>query len=103
MTVWPPKDPAERKLLRFKFANQLETGASIATVLELSCVVAQGEDPTPANVLDGVSTIVGTDVLRWAKDGLPGVRYYIRCLIQDSTGLKHLVDATLPVEAGEGN
>ncbi|MBE7419846.1 MAG: hypothetical protein HS128_19240 [Ideonella sp.] len=94
----PPKDPAELKLVRFVFAADLEHGVTIAGAA-LAIAVTAGSDAGAAAVLDGAALVdnAALAVLQRVALGLAGCDYEIRCLVTDSSGLKHLVAATLPV------
>ena len=96
----PYKDPAERKLLKFEFATEIEPGQTIQT-LERTITTVAGTDASPALVLDGVPQIDNPNLLALqpVKDGLDGCDYEIRMLATDSAGLKHLIVARLPVRA----
>jgi hypothetical protein len=98
MSRLDPKDPAEKKLLVFSFANQVEAGVAIASAT-VAVLVQTGTDATPAAMLDGVPLINGSDVLQRLQGGISGVDYHLRCLATDGSGLVHLVSAVLPVKA----
>lgn len=94
----PIKDPAEKKLIRFEFGTEIESGVTIASV-DVSIATVAGEDASPGAVLDGVPIIdnVNLQVLQTADDGLDACDYEIRVLATDSNGLRHLVVGRLPV------
>ena len=91
------KDPAEKKLVVFSFANQIEPGASIANA-SVQVLMATGSDPNPAAMLDGAPVINGAEVMQRIQGGISGTDYSLRCLATDSAGLVHLVSAKLPVK-----
>jgi hypothetical protein len=90
------KDPAERKLVTFDFANQLEPGIAIASAT-LTVTVAQGIDADPSALLDGASTLANDKVLQRVAGGVSGTLYQLRCLATDASGLVHLISTLLPV------
>lgn len=90
------KDPAERKLVVFEFADQLEPGIAIASVAVTS-TLANGTDPTPAALLDGAASIANDKVLQRVVGGVDGALYQLRCLATDASGLVHLISTLLPV------
>lgn len=95
----PPKDPAELKTVRFKFASELATAETIASVESLAVALTAGTDPSPALILSGAASIDAAtkEVRQNVTGGLVGCDYELRCLVVGSTGLKHLVVGTLPV------
>lgn len=99
---FPPKDPAEVKLLRFEFATEIEAGRTIAVIDIPAPTVTEGVDPTPALVLEGTPTIDNANlyVFQRVKVGLPACDYQFRALATDNDGLKHLIVGTLPVRTG---
>lgn len=90
------KDPAERKLVVFDFANQLEPGIAIASTT-VQVTLASGVDATPAALLDGAATIANDRVLQRVVGGANEALYQLRCLATDASGLVHLVSTLLPV------
>jgi hypothetical protein len=95
-TVVGPKDPEETKVVRFSFASELETGATLASA-QMSITAVSGIDYTPAALLLGGPVIVGSDVLQRVQGGLDGVTYQLRVKANDNTGLVHVVSAQLLV------
>ncbi len=91
-----PKDPEEIKVLRFPFASQLESGASISSA-QVSIAAVSGTDATPGAVLLGSAVLAGTDVLQRVQGGLHGVTYDLRVKATDSTGLVHMLSGLLQV------
>lgn len=94
----PNKDPSEIKAVRFVFAGDLEPGATIVAV-EMSVVAVAGIDATAAAMLLGGAQInnAALEVFQRVQLGRDGVDYELRCLVTDTSGLKHLVSAALPV------
>lgn len=94
----PYKDPAEIKLLRFALKGDVEPGTTIDAV-EMTVAVVDGDDATAGAVLLGAAQInnAALEVLQRVQGGLDGRDYEVRCLVTDTTGLKHLVSAVLPV------
>jgi hypothetical protein len=90
------KDPAERKVITFDFANQLEPGVAIASTT-LQVEVVQGTDPSPAALLEGAASLRPAEVLQRVAGGVSGAVYQLRCLATDASGLVHLVTTLLPV------
>lgn len=97
----PPKDPAEKKIVRFEFALEVEAGRTISSVT-IGVTTAAGVDAAPAAVLLGSPTIdnVNLYVLQRVQAGLANCDYQMRALATDNDGLVHLVPATLPVRTG---
>lgn len=95
----PDKDPAEVRLLRFVFERDIEPGQTIAAVDVTIALAKGGPDPDVAAVLDGAAVIDNASlcVLQRVRAGVVGAEYQIRCLVTDSSGLKPLISATLPV------
>jgi hypothetical protein len=96
ITRLPTKDPAERKVVTFEFANQLEPGIAIASTT-LQVAVVQGTDPNPAALLEGAPSLRPDEVLHRVAGGVSGAVYQLRCLATDASGLVHLVSTLLPV------
>ena len=96
----PAKDPQEIKLVRFVYATEIERGVTITSVV-MSITLAAGVDAGFAAVLNGAALIDNTtfDVLQRVALGLADCDYELRCVATDSSGLKHLIAATLPVRA----
>lgn len=94
----PFKDPAEVKLLRFPFAGELETGVTLATV-DINVTTEAGIDAAPSAIRSGAAVInpATQEVLQRVTGGLHQCDYKLRCLATDSSGLVHLIVATLPV------
>lgn len=98
MSRLPTKDPAEVKLVRFPFAAELEAGVTVASVAITAATLA-GTDPAPEAILNGAAVVDAAtqDVLQRVTGGLDACDYKLRALATDTTGLVHLVTATLPV------
>lgn len=95
--MWDYKDPSEIITMTFDFTAELN-GAAIQSVEEINIAVVEGEDPSPADMLDGfLPQVSGAQVLHQAKDGLSGVKYYVECLALLSDGRKLLRWDILPV------
>jgi len=92
------KDPREVKMVRLEYASELEANVTIVGI-EREIATVEGSDPSPQNFLAGPLVIdnVNSYGLQVVQDGLDGCAYEIRGLATDSTGLKHLVIATVPV------
>lgn len=96
MNIVGPKHPAEIKRLRFPFALELDTGTSLSA-LAASVTVAAGTDASPAALLLGLPTAVGTEVLQLIQGGLHGVEYQIDMQATDNTGLRHVRQCRLRI------
>lgn len=93
-----PKDPAEKKLVRFEYASEVEEGVTIASI-DVQVATVAGVDAAPGNLLEGAIVVDNANLygLQRVKEGSDGCEYEIRGLATDSNGLKHLVIATVPV------
>lgn len=94
----PFKDPAELKLVRFVFAGDIERGTTIVSTT-VTIALQAGSDAGFATVLSGAALIdnEALQVLQKVTLGLADCDYELRCVATDSSGLKHLIAATLPV------
>lgn len=90
-TRFDTKDPDEDVTAGFDFTLM---GAPSAPVIEVE--VIEGADPTPAAILLGSPTIIGSQVFQRITDGVDGVDYALRCFATIGSD-KLLLDAILPV------
>lgn len=93
-----PKHPGEKKLVRFPFKTEVSTGLTVVSVA-VQIATTLGTDATPGNVLDGAALIdpLTLDVLQVVKAGTLDCDYELLCFATDSSGLVHLIPATLPI------
>ena len=94
-----PLEVGEIKAVTFDFAGEAATGAVLNTP-EATCVLIEGTDPTPANVLSGAPNIVGLTVTQLVKPGVVGCKYKLRMTVQDTSGQRHGISAYMRVVNG---
>lgn len=80
------KDAAEIVTATFPYAKEL-AGAQISGAV-ITNTVLEGADPAAAAMLSGAPEIVQGDVLQRLINGVPGVRYKLKCLATLSDGRK---------------
>lgn len=100
MKTLGPKDPEEIKLVKFPFANELEVGETLGSLV-VTCTVLAGADAGYATVLLGAPVLIGTDVVQRVQNGLDGVSYMLRAKATGSSGLVHVVPGVLEVKTAE--
>lgn len=93
-----PKDPAEVKVIRFPFGQELD-GVAIASVQSVVARVKKGADANPGQLLAGAASVVGTDVLQRVQGGVSGVVYEIRVTVADVNSNVHVIADTLAVDS----
>ena len=93
---WPEKNPEEALVAEFSFANEIVEGETITGTL-ITCSVLSGTDASPALVLNGAPTVVGSSVLQPFHGGINGVTYLLRCVATLSSGRILVRSASLPV------
>lgn len=83
-----PKYADEIQPYVFDFSPYFGRGETIASVLAIESVPTGGQsnDPDSARMIFGSSRVVGSRVLQFFRDGLPGVSYYLRCRVSTTIG-----------------
>ena len=99
-----PKDPDERLLLTFNFANWLATGETIDLAsIRVESIPEIGADPDAAAMIVGEASLTGTKALQMVGGGLVGVTYRLKCTAETSKGQKLVLNGRLPVAITYGN
>lgn len=82
----------EKLVLDIGFAKGLATGEIISGTVTATVSVSRGQDPAPANVLNGSPTVDSTSkrVLLPVKGGVPGTEYLIKVTVDTTNPLKKL-------------
>ncbi|MBK9440730.1 MAG: hypothetical protein IPN53_05185 [Comamonadaceae bacterium] len=91
-----PKDPQEIKLIKFAFAREL--GGATAATATATASTHKGVDASPAGVILGAPSIVGTDVYVRMQAGLDGVVYKLRVVVTDTAGNVHVATELVAVQ-----
>lgn len=79
-----PKDPVERVLVTFDFANQFVDQAEEITSADWAVHTAFGVDASPSLMLHGTASFDATSTSRLIKGGNEGCIYHIEALISTS-------------------
>lgn len=95
-----PINPGEKKPVTFNFTSEFKNGT--LTQVDIGIAQLKGEDPTPAQRLDGLPLIQGKYVTQDFKDGVPGSQYLLTATATDSSGHRHVVYALLSVRRVRG-
>ncbi len=90
------KDPSERKLCKFDFTNDLQSGETI-TATAFTVTLAKGTDAAPSAILDGAPTVSGSVVVQRVVGGANNADYDIRCEATTSLTLVHVVQGRVAV------
>lgn len=93
---WPEKDPAEKFLVRFDFADEMSEGETIGSVA-VTVLLRAGTDATPANLLNGAAQLGAMTVDQPVKAGNAGATYGLRCEATISANRVLVRAALLPV------
>lgn len=78
------KRVSEKLVLAFEFLDELATGEALVAVSSTTVKVLDGADATPEQIINGVATIVGADVLLPVKGGVAGCDYQIEVVATTS-------------------
>lgn len=84
------KRTSEKLVLAFEFSDELATGETLAAVSSTTVTVLAGDDASPAQILNGVPAIVGSDVLVAVKGGVVGCDYQIETVATTTNANKTL-------------
>lgn len=96
MIEFGPIDPEEIKVAVFPFASELGS-ATIATATVTSSTL-RGTDPAGATMVQGATSVDGSNVKQRIKGMLPNVTYLLKAKVVDSDGLVHVQKATVLVK-----
>jgi hypothetical protein len=94
-----PLEVGEIKAVVFDFSNELGVGV-VPIAPAVTCVVVEGVDPTPSNVLSGAPNISGQTAVQLVAGGVVGCRYKLRAYVSDAYGERHGITAYLRVVNG---
>lgn len=94
--VFPSKRPEEKFPVQFQFGDQLQFGETISGQV-VTCVVFQGTDPDPEDVLFGAPTLSGQVVSQVVQGGVGGVVYTLVCAASGSTGTIYTKSGSLAI------
>ena len=92
------KDPSEIDTLTFDFADMLNSGETVSTVV-MSVSDLEKVDGTPSTFLSGSASITSPFVTQTITGGVEGAMYLVKCLATLSTGRKLMLAARVPVRA----
>jgi hypothetical protein len=95
-TLWPDKQPSEKRTATFDFKDELGAGESVSSA-SVTVVLLSGTDATPAALLNGAQQVATPQVLQGLKDGVAGCNYGLLCLATKNTGEIIAAAALLPV------
>jgi len=95
MKEFPPKAPTERVPLTFEFDEQLADGETLTTST-VTIRATRGLDASPAAVLFGGPTIVGTVVQHLVAGGVLAEIYEVTCTANTTSQIL-VLRGTLPV------
>ena len=73
----PIKNPSESVVIKFDFTGEM---TSIASAVVTIAVHGGRTDPGVGSMLQGVPTIIGTEVLQRVQGGLEGLSYRLKCV-----------------------
>lgn len=90
--VLETKDSAEKIVVTFDYANELDAGETLFGTPTITVSVVKGADASPSAILSGSPTISsdGTQVLQPVVNGVPGVHYRLKCVCETSNPAKTL-------------
>lgn len=91
-----PKDPQEIKTIKFLFDRELNGATASGAVA--TATVYKGVDASPAAVILGAPTVVGTEVHVRMQAGLEGVTYKLRVALTDNVGNVHVATELVLVQ-----
>jgi hypothetical protein len=94
-----PLEIGEIKSARFEFAPEAGEGVTLS-LPTVTCVVLSGVDASPAAVLVGSPTVVGTTVVQKIQPGVVGCVYKLNAFVSDSSGLRHHISTKFRVVPG---
>jgi hypothetical protein len=96
-TVWQPLDVADVDVIEFDYT--LFAAASTITATLATCEVQRGVHATPAAVLLGLPTVVGSKVYQRVQGagGLADVQYHIRMRAELADGRARVLAGILPI------
>ena len=97
MKTLGPKHPLEIKIIRFVFSGDIAGATMLSSVAPVTSSVIDGTDAAPQNIVLGLATISGSEVLQRITGGLDGVTYLLECVATDSAGNVHVAQAVVPV------
>lgn len=95
-TLVGPLELDELKVIRFDFTSEVEDTTTIGTPV-VTCVLLDGVDATPANVLIGTPLINGFFATQQVRPGVAGCLYKLRATVLDGDGNKHGITCHLKV------
>lgn len=99
-----PKEPAEKLLLTFNFANWLATGETIVlTSIKVESIPEVGADVSAAAMVIGVASLTGAKAIQMIGGGVVGVTYRLKCTVETTKGQKLVLNGRLPVAITYGN
>jgi phage gp36-like protein len=96
-TKWIDKDPGDSIVVEFDFSASATGLTGTPTIaVQVSDALA---DPTPADILSGTVTVVGTTVRQRIVGGITGLDYFLQCTAVSSNGDTLTIESILPVRA----
>lgn len=90
------KFTTETKSLSFDFTQVLASGETLSTVT-CTIVVVDGVDASPASVLAGGASIIGTKIYQKVQNGVAGVTYRLIATVTTSASNTLVAIGDLPV------
>lgn len=97
MDRFPTKHPEEELPVTFDFTKDLETGETVASVVEIDVTVVYGSDENPADILYGSPSVVTPRVAHWVTGGLDQTDYLLEVTVETSMARKLTAQCVLPV------
>lgn len=81
-----PKYVSETRSIYVDFKFLLDPYDSISAVTSITASVISGSDPSPASLLSGQPSIIGTQVTQMVTKGVAGTRYLVTVIVTTSLG-----------------